>query len=137
MSAVDEVRRANRALYRAFESLRLDEMDRVWSHEDAVSCIHPGWPAAIGWPAVLATWRTIFANTRDMRFRITDETIDVRGDLAWVICIERVSSGAAGGVVLATNVLRREGDGWKIVHHHGSAIAPELAPEPDASSTMN
>ncbi len=125
---VEGVRRANHALYRAFESLQIEQMERVWAHEDAVSCIHPGWPLAEGWVAVRETWAVIFENTQEMKFRITDERIDVSGDLAWVVCIERVSTGGSSGLVLATNVLRFSADGWKIVHHHGSAIAPEQAP---------
>jgi ketosteroid isomerase-like protein len=124
----DEVKKANRALYKAFETLRLDEMERVWAHDGSVTCIHPGWPIAEGWPAVRETWAVIFENTEDMKFRITDEHIEIVGDLAWVVCIEHVRSGDAAGLVLATNVLRRGQEGWKIVHHHGSPV-PNQADE--------
>jgi len=118
----DEAKKANRALYKAFETLRIDEMERVWAHDGSVTCIHPGWPIAEGWPAVRETWAVIFENTDDMKFRISDEHIEIVGDLAWVVCIEHVRSGEAGGLVLATNVLRRGKDGWKLVHHHGSSV---------------
>jgi ketosteroid isomerase-like protein len=133
MSERDEVRRANLALYRAFESLRLEEMEKVWAHDGAVSCIHPGWPVSEGWPAVRESWAVIFENTDQMKFRITDEMIEIHGDLAWVVCIEHIRSGDLRGLVLATNVLRRGPDGWKIVHHHGSA-APAREEEADDES---
>jgi ketosteroid isomerase-like protein len=118
----DEVKKTNRALYKAFETLQLDQMERVWAHDGSVTCIHPGWPIAEGWPAVRETWAVIFENTDTMKFRITDEHIEIVGDLAWVVCIEHVRSGDASGLVLATNVLRRGKEGWKIVHHHGSPV---------------
>ena len=61
----------------------------------------------------------------DERFEIADERIDVRGEMAWVVCVERIrSTGPEGdamvGAVIATNVFRSDGSTWKIVHHHGS-----------------
>jgi ketosteroid isomerase-like protein len=130
MSELEDVKKAHRALYRAFESLEIGRMEKAWAHEGTVSCIHPGWPIAEGWAAVRETWVVIFENTPEMKFRITDEKITIVGELAWVVCIERVRSGEMNGLVLATNVLRRGPDGWKLVHHHGSAVPPQ-APEAD------
>lgn len=116
----EAVRSAHQGFYRAFETLRIDAMDAVWSHEGQVTCLHPGWPLADGWAEVRASWETIFKNSRDMRFEVVEEHIDVRGDLAWVVCVERLTSAAGAGAVQATNVLRREGGAWKMVHHHGA-----------------
>jgi ketosteroid isomerase-like protein len=129
MSEKEDVKKANRALYKAFESLQIDQMERVWAHDASVTCIHPGWPIAQGWSAVRETWAVIFENTNEMKFRITDEKIEIVGDLAWVVCIERIRSGGASGLVLATNVLRRDRQGWRMVHHHGSPMPAE--PETD------
>jgi ketosteroid isomerase-like protein len=125
------VKKAHRALYKAFESLQLEQMERVWAHDGTVTCIHPGWPIAEGWPAVRETWAVIFENTTDMKFRITDEKIEVVGELAWVVCIERIRSSGAEGLVLATNLLRKGKDGWKLVHHHGSPVPNEPEPSDD------
>ena len=134
MSEKDDVKKANRALYKAFESLQLEQMERVWAHEGAVTCIHPGWPIAEGWAAVRETWAVIFENTQDMHFRIAEERIEISGDLAWVVCIERIRSGGGRGLVLATNILRRGPDGWKLVHHHGSPVPPPEEDEEDEES---
>ncbi len=123
----EAVRLANQAFYRAFESLELSRMDEVWAHDSLVTCVHPGWPLAEGWPAVRQSWDTIFRNTPEIRFEVSEERIDVRGDLAWVVCVERVSSGDDRGAVQATNVLRRASGRWLLVHHHGSAyVAPRV-----------
>lgn len=136
----EEVRAANQSFYRAFESLDLARMDAAWSHEGMVTCIHPGWPLASGWSAVRHTWRLIFDNTADIRFRVDDERVDVHGDLAWVVCTERlVSRAAAGhdeGAVLCTNVFRREAGSWKVAHHHASPFlaAPQASAPPSSGS---
>src|SRR4051812_10614605 len=119
---VDEaaVRAANLAFYRAFETLDLGEMERMWVHDGSVTCLHPGWPLCAGWEEVRASWATIFANTGSMRFDVADEHIDVGGAgssggglMAWVVCVERIRStgpggGALVGAVIATNVFRRD-----------------------------
>lgn len=132
---VAAVRAANHAFYRAFERLSLRDMDAVWAHDGPVTCLHPGWPLCAGWDEVRASWATIFANTAAMAFRVTDERIDVRGALAWVVCVERVRSTTPSGerlagAVVATNVFRREADGWRLVHHHASQHVPRRAPAP-------
>jgi ketosteroid isomerase-like protein len=71
---------------------------------------------------VRRSWETIFANTAEIRFTVEDERIDVRGELAWVVCVERIASDAGAGAILATNVFRRENGRWRLVHHHGSPV---------------
>jgi ketosteroid isomerase-like protein len=71
-----------------------------------------------------------------MQISAEDERIDQRGELAWVVCTERIRGQEGDGAVLATNVFRRERDGrWKLVHHHGSAfVPPPPAPRKRATS---
>ncbi len=59
---------ANARFYQAFETLDLAQMDLVWSHDEHVKCVHPGWPILIGWDAVRSSWEAIFENTAEMRF---------------------------------------------------------------------
>jgi ketosteroid isomerase-like protein len=138
----DSVRAANQAFYRAFESLELGRMDALWAHDDAVSCLHPGWPLCVGWEEVRRSWATIFANTGAMRFDVDDERVEVRGELAWVVCSERIRSTVAGqtmaGAIAATNVFRRQGTAWQLVHHHGSPLVPRtMAPVPPPDRAVN
>jgi ketosteroid isomerase-like protein len=126
VSDADDVADANAAFYRAFETLDLAEMDRVWAHASVVRCVHPGWPLLCGWQAVRESWRTIFANTEEMRFTISDVTVDVGGDLAWVTCTENILAEAGERVsvttILATNLFRRTDAGWRLIHHHASHV---------------
>jgi ketosteroid isomerase-like protein len=120
------VEAANARFYRAFETLDIDEMEQVWVHAERARCVHPGWPLLGGWEAVRASWQTIFENTEEMRFTLSDVTVDVDADLAWVTCTENILSEVAGRVsvtaILATNLFERTAAGWRLVHHHASHV---------------
>jgi ketosteroid isomerase-like protein len=123
---IDEVAKVNQDFYRAFESLDIAQMDRVWSHQEYVTCIHPGWTLRVGWPTVRDSWVLIFNNTFSMKFELTEIQIQVAGDLGWVICTENITSRQGETVresqVLATNLYERVGDRWMMIHHHGSPV---------------
>jgi ketosteroid isomerase-like protein len=121
-----EVAEANARFYRAFETLDLAEMDAVWLHAEHARCVHPGWPLLSGWDAVRASWETIFANTAEMSFTLSNVEVVTASELAWVTCTENILSEVRGRVtvtsVLATNLFEREHDGWRLVHHHASHV---------------
>ncbi len=123
---IEEVTKANEAFYDAFESLDVVKMDRVWAQQDYVTCIHPGWTLRSGWPQVRDSWVLIFNNTFSMEFELSDLQIQVAGDVAWVICVENITSRQGETLqetrVLATNLYERIGDEWKMIHHHGSPV---------------
>lgn len=121
-----EVEEANLRFYRAFESMDLAEMERVWVRRDYVRCIHPGWGLLEGWEAVRQSWDTIFKNSGEMRFSLSDVRARVDGGLAWITCTENILSEVRGTIavtaLLATNVFERHGREWLVVHHHASHI---------------
>ena len=121
-----EIEAANSRFYRAFEQLLIDEMDAVWAHSEDVKCVHPGWPLLTGWEAVRESWESIFTNTQEMRFTLSNVSAAVGGDLAWVTCTENILSDVGGRVsvtaILATNLFERDGPGWRLVHHHASHV---------------
>jgi ketosteroid isomerase-like protein len=123
---IEEVTRANEAFYEAFESLDIGQMDQVWAQQDYVTCVHPGWSLRSGWPQVRDSWVLIFNNTFSMEFELTDLQVQVAADIAWVICVENITSKQGETLqesrVLATNLFERMGDEWKMIHHHGSPI---------------
>lgn len=123
---IEEVTKANEVFYQAFGSLDIVKMDRVWAQQDYVTCIHPGWTLRSGWPQVRDSWVLIFNNTFSMEFELSDLQIQVAGDVAWVICVENITSRQGETLqetrVLATNLYERIGDEWKMIHHHGSPI---------------
>ncbi|MBM4138646.1 MAG: nuclear transport factor 2 family protein [Nitrospira sp.] len=123
---IEEVTEANRRFYAAFESLDIATMDEVWTHQDYVTCIHPGWTIRSGWPAVRDSWVLIFNNTFSMKFDLTNVMVQVAGDIAWVLCVENLttqqSDESQQAKVLATNLYERIGDEWLLIHHHGSPV---------------
>ena len=60
---IEEVNKANHAFYAAFGNLDIGEMDKIWAHQEYVTCIHPGWTLRSGWPPVRDSWVLIFNNT--------------------------------------------------------------------------
>jgi len=132
-----EVTKANESFYRAFESLDIKRMESVWERDDAIQCGHPGWRILRGWQPVMESWRTIFENTPQIRFLLTDVTIEVRDGLAWVTLYENLNSSLEGqnvtATILTTNIFRKGADGWRMIHHHGSAV---MQPPPDEDTPV-
>lgn len=122
---------ANRAFYRALSSGDLPAMDRLWSRERPVSCIHPGRPALSGRDAVMASWRSIL--TRPPAISAENPSVAAHGDIAVVLCVER----AGTAVMTATNIFARSAEGWKMVHHHAGPVARPPSAPADKSRTMH
>ena len=117
---------ANSAFYRAIESLDGDLLEAVLAQDEPVRVVHPGWPLVSGRASVKASWERIFDNAGVMQFTIVDPEAHIEGDLAWVICTERLTSVQSGlvveGLVATTNLFRRENGEWRLAHHHGSPV---------------
>jgi ketosteroid isomerase-like protein len=132
--SLDGVEEANARFYRAFETLDLEVMESVWAHREHVKCIHPGWPLLCGWDAVRASWEAIFKNTGEIQFTLSDVRVSGHGDVAWVTCTENILSEVKDRIsvtsVLATNVFERDGEEWRMVHHHASHIFAQSEPPP-------
>lgn len=63
---------ANRAFYRAFESLELEKMEAVWLSDPKIVCIHPGWRKLSGWGPVMQSWARIFDSVFEMKFEVRE-----------------------------------------------------------------
>ena len=119
------VRAANRRFYDAFEARDLDAMSDVWEHTDRVSCTHPGWRTLHGWGAVSGSWFALFGGPSPLQFILTNEVVAVAGEAAWVTVDENLIGPDGGGTVAAVNLYLRSLDGWRLVAHHGSPVAPQ------------
>lgn len=123
------VAKANEDFYRAFESLAIAEMEKVWVKDTFIQCGHPGWRVLRGWGPVMESWRRIFENTPAIQFKLTDVSINIHGELAWVTLYENIQSSMEGQTVsvtvLTTNIFAKRADGWRMIHHHGSSVAQE------------
>jgi len=134
MSDRADVLEANAAFYEAFARLDLARMEEVWLRAPYLKCVHPGWGLLVGWGPVMESWRRIFESTLEMRFTLTDTSVETNGDLAWVVVTENIDSrhrdGTVTAQVQATNVFERRAGRWFLVHHHGSPVlGPPAATE--------
>jgi ketosteroid isomerase-like protein len=130
----EAVLEANRAFYRAFESLDLEKMQQVWLKDPRIVCIHPGWRKLTGWGQVMSNWEQIFDNVFEMKFEFGEIDTTLRGDLAVVVVEENLTQmgydGTVRAQVLATNVFERIDGRWWLVIHHGSPVMMTPEEEP-------
>jgi ketosteroid isomerase-like protein len=110
---------ANSAFYRAFARRDIRAMEALWAVSVPVACIHPGWDVLRGSDEVLESWRNILSGDAPA-IRCEAASAHVAGDLAWVVCRERVPGSSP---VAATNVFVREGGAWRLCHHHAGLVA--------------
>ena len=125
-SPEEAVRAANQRFYAAFESLKMEKMEAVWAHDDAVQLVQPGWDLLLGWEEIRERWARIFSNLKRVRVAVSGAWVRVEGDVGWVACTARVTTAFAEGfdeaTVQATNIfIRREGQ-WFLVAHHASPL---------------
>jgi len=145
-----EVREANSRFYRALNDLDLSGMDRVWSHDSFVRCVHPGWELIVGWDAVRASWEGIFRGSSggpSHSAETADISVHVVSDLGWVSYIERIkvqrrSGGgpSAASLAVATNLFQRstsEGRSWRMILHHASLLPLVVADPKDSPQVIH
>lgn len=136
---IQAIAQANQAFYRAFETLKIEAMEQVWSKDTDIQCGHPGWRILRGWGPVMESWKRIFENTPSVRFTLTDVKIEVRGELAWVTQYENLASSIEGqtfsAAILTTNMFQKTADGWRMILHHGSSVSQP--PDQDESNTVH
>ena len=115
---------ANQRFYDAFGALDLAALEDICLDSDDALCVHPGWPAIVGWDRIRESWRRIFDNTALMHFNIRSVNAVVNGDCGWVTCVENITSVVQGRAdnfgVLATNIFIRTPGGWRLIAHHAS-----------------
>ncbi len=123
MTDLDRVSAANRAFYEAHEHRDLDAMATIWEHSDRAVCVHPGWPILRGWDDVLQSWAGIFRGPGTSQFILTNESVSIKGDTAWVSLDENLVDMDGTATIAATNLFVRDHEGeWKLVAHHGSPV---------------
>jgi len=134
---------ANAELYAAFSCRNLERMKALWLPASYVQCIHPYEKRASGYTDVCASWQRLFevASTRRSIITAEDVRVVVRGATATVVCQEQVTSKVLKRPLrsmLATNIFRKVGTRWYLVHRHVSSLgdsalgAPLLDDQPTA-----
>lgn len=122
-AAIAQVLAVNQKFYQAHEARDVDAMISVWEHTSRAVCIHPGWPALVGWPAIKESWQRIFGGPGRNQFILTDIRGTVHGNVAWVTLDENLMDRANTGTIAATNIFVRTPTGWRLTLHQGSPVA--------------
>ena len=117
----DRVMAANASFYEAFRSRDMTAMDAIWSRQERVSVIHPGWAGISGRETVTTSWKAILEGNLP-RIRALEPSVIFAGTSAYVICYEQVT----GGLLIATNIFVREDDAWRMIHHHAGPTSAKL-----------
>lgn len=125
MATDDEVRMASDQFYAALNSMANGDagpMADTMSHSADVTTMHPIGGREVGWDAVSGPWGQIAGMASGGQVKLTDQLIQATGDMAYETGVEKGQITLAGRQVpinhRVTNVYRREGGAWKIVHHH-------------------
>ncbi|MDH3597212.1 MAG: nuclear transport factor 2 family protein [Rhodospirillales bacterium] len=103
----------NEAFYEAFRACDMETMDHLWSREAPVACIHPGWRALTTRAEVMDSWRDILSSEGVPDVACRGAQAFLTGETAYVICYEVIG----GGVLVATNIYRKEQGSWRLIHH--------------------
>lgn len=120
------VRAASDAFYAALNEMfsgNTAPMKAVWSHESDVTQLGPMGGRITGWNAVGAEWRR--EGGLKLGGAVTAEHVQVVAGpcMGYTVTEEVGRNMTADGEPVevrfrATNVFRKERDGWKMVHHH-------------------
>ncbi len=132
MGAEEQVRKASEQFYTALNRMLNGDVDpllNIWSHGDGVTVMNPTGDLQTSWTNVRQTFENVSKMATNGKVKLNNQAINVVGDLAYELGIERgqtMFSGKPYTIELrVTNIYRREGDDWKLVHHH-TDISPDM-----------
>jgi ketosteroid isomerase-like protein len=125
MAVPAAVRKASKSFYAALTAMAQGDagpMGAIWSHSATVTTMHPIGGREKGWSKVKAPWTQIAAMCSGGKVTLSSQLIRAVGSMAYEVGVEKGHMVLAGTRIdiehRVTNVYRREGGAWKIVHHH-------------------
>lgn len=125
MTAEDQVRSASERFYAGLNRMANGERGALadsWSHSAGVTAMHPIGGRQVGWDAVRDSFDQVAEIASDGDIGLRDQHIHVAGDMAYEVGVEHGTCTLAGHPVRlehrVTNIYQREGEAWKMVHHH-------------------
>ena len=128
-ATVDE---AEHAFYDALERADVNRLAQVWADDEEVVCVHPGGPRLVGYTMIREAWQRVFANSRKLRVRLSQQTAVTTPFAMVSTLLEHIASlddENLSAPVAATNVYVRGALGWRMVAHHASPVPPNSVGE--------
>lgn len=126
MTAEDDVRTASERFYAALNRMLAGDaasLSDIWSHGSRVTTMHPIGGREIGWHEVCASFEQVARKSTGGHVELTDQFIQVVEDIAYELGVEHAQFSISGEPLSlnsrVTNIYRRQGGDWKIIHHHG------------------
>lgn len=130
MATDEEVRGASSKFYGALIRMAggdASAMADVWSHGPDVTAMHPIGGRHVGWDAVRGSFEKFAALASAGKVELKDQLIHVGEGTAWEMGVEHGHVTLAGQQVTlehrVTNIYRKDGGVWKMVHHHTDVSA--------------
>jgi ketosteroid isomerase-like protein len=122
----DSLSAAHDALYRSLNLMLAGDPEpvlAVWSLEDDITYAGPFGGFTVGRQAVAADFGRTAAIKLGGRIEVTDVRLVETPDMGYSVCTEHGLDHVIDGAPVnlthrATNIFRREADGWRLVHHH-------------------
>jgi hypothetical protein len=101
-------------------------MSALWERSERATCTHPGWATLRGWGKVAASFFALFSGAPQVQFVLTEERVEVMGDVAWVSVDENLLGAQGGATVAAVNLFAysHAEQRWLLLCHHGSVVSP-------------
>jgi len=125
MALEDEIRQASEHFYAALNrAINGDPgpMMEVWSHGSDVTSMDPPGGINVGWEEVRAGWEHWEQAAQGMsegQVWLDDLVVlPIADDVAYTVGTEHGQVNTIGVDWRVTNIYRREGGEWKVVHHH-------------------
>lgn len=128
MAAFSSSEACEEAFYGALSGGDLRAMMNVWADGPRIVCVHPTGVRLEGRRAIAAGWRRIFRNPERLLFRRVGLCCQHGPVLAVHTLYEviRILGGEGGeALTVATNVYRRNADGWRMLLHHASPASAD------------
>jgi ketosteroid isomerase-like protein len=132
-SADREIRAATTLFYTALNTAlqgNFEPLSAVWSHRADVSDLSADGGEEFGWNEVHAHIQNVTRLYPSGRIEAQNVSVvaDSDSNIGYSVCTEAGQMRSADGPMVkfsqrATNVFRREGGQWKLIHHHADGSA--------------
>jgi|SRR5215472_82204 len=127
----NEIRKATMLFYEALNAAlqgNFNPLSAIWSHSPDVSDFSPDGGEVFGWNSIHDHIRNVARLYPEGNVHAENVRVVVDGDIAYSVVTETGQVRSPDGPMVkfnhrATNIFRREGGAWKLVHHHADGGA--------------